>query len=139
TEALVTQAPEPAAPAPILLAQAPAPAKAPKKPAPAASQGTVKTMTPEVAKLVERMQAFYEATADFSADFEQAYTYQTFKRTQTSSGTVIFKKPGLMRWEYLKPSKCTFVLAGNKVYAYEPEARTLSVAAMDTSQLSASV
>ena len=140
TEALVAQVPELAPPAPILLAQAPKPTPAAKKPAaPPPSTSSNKKMTSEVAKLVERMQAFYEATEDFRADFEQAYTYQTFKRTQTSSGTVIFKKPGLMRWEYLKPSKRTFVLAGNKVYAYEPEARTLSVAAMDTSQLSASV
>src|SRR5690606_7168191 len=96
-------------------------------------------MTPEVAKLVERMQAFYEKTEDFQADFTQRYTYKTFKRTQTSSGKVVFKKPGLMRWDYKKPSARSFLLAGNKVYAHDPEARTLTVAAMDSSQLSASV
>src|SRR5690606_18361481 len=131
--------PEPAAPAPILLAHAPAPAKAPTNPAPAASQGSATTMTAAVAKRVERLQSSYEATAGCSAAFEQAYTYLPVKRTDTASGTVIFKKPGLMRWEYLKPSKRTFVLAGNRVYAYAPEARTLSVAAMETSQHSASV
>jgi outer membrane lipoprotein carrier protein len=44
-----------------------------------------------------------------------------------------------MRWEYEKPSKRTFVLAGEKVYAYDPEAQTLSVGRIDTTQLSASV
>lgn len=137
TEALVAQAPELASPTPILLAQAPT--SQATKPKATSAKASAKGVTAEVSKLVNRMQSFYESTGDFRADFEQAYTYETFKRTQTSSGTVIFKKPGLMRWEYLKPSKRTFVLAGNKVYAYEPEAKTLNVAAMDTSQLSASV
>lgn len=93
----------------------------------------------DVKPLVERMQAFYEKTNDFKADFKQDYKYKTFRRTQSSSGTVIYKKPGLMRWEYEKPSKRTFVLAGNKVYAHDPEAQSLTVAGVDTSKLSASV
>lgn len=115
--------------------QAPAPA-APKAEAPKAPE---KKIAPEVKELVERMQAFYEKTQDFSADFKQDYQYKALRRTQTSTGTVIYKKPGLMRWEYLKPSARTFVLAGEKVYAYDPEAQTLSVGRIDTSQLSASV
>ncbi|ABF91806.1 outer membrane lipoprotein carrier protein LolA [Myxococcus xanthus DK 1622] len=114
-------------PAPTVQAAAPA--------APAAA----KPMTPEVKSLVDRMQAFYEKTGDFRAGFRQDYKYKTFRRTQTSEGTVTYKKPGLMRWEYLKPSPRTFVLAGNKVYAYDPAAQSLTVANVDTSQLSASV
>jgi outer membrane lipoprotein carrier protein len=52
---------------------------------------------------------------------------------------VSYKKPGLMRWEYENPSKRSFVLAGNKVYAYDPAAQTLTVGSIDTSKLSASV
>jgi len=115
--------------------QAPAPA-APKAEAPKAAE---KKMAPEVKDLVDRMQAFYEKTQDFTSDFKQDYKYKAMRRTQSSSGTVIYKKPGLMRWEYEKPSKRTFVLAGEKVYAYDPEAQTLSVGRIDTSQLSASV
>lgn len=121
--------------------QAPAPA-APKAEAPkaaAAPKASEKKVAPEVKELVERMQAFYEKTQDFSAEFKQDYKYKALRRTQTSTGTVIYKKPGLMRWEYQKPSTRTFVLAGEKVYAYDPEAQTLSVGRIDTSQLSASV
>jgi outer membrane lipoprotein carrier protein len=96
-------------------------------------------MLADVKLLVERVQSFYEKTQDFTADFRQDYTYKTFKRTQTSSGTVTFKKPGLMRWEYLKPSPKTFVLAGERVYAFDPEAKLLTRASIATSQLSASV
>lgn len=96
-------------------------------------------MAPEVKTLVDRMQAFYETTADFSADFRQDYFYKISKRSQTSTGTVIFRKPGLMRWDYAKPSPKTFVLAGTKVYMHDPEAKLLTVASIGTSKLSASV
>lgn len=96
-------------------------------------------MAPAVKTLVDRMQAFYETTHDFSADFRQDYFYKLSKRTQTSSGTVIFMKPGLMRWDYAKPSAKTFVLAGVKVYMHDPEAKLLTVASIGTSKLSASV
>ncbi|NMO15832.1 outer membrane lipoprotein carrier protein LolA [Pyxidicoccus fallax] len=122
-------------------AAAPQPGKAPEaKPAQAAAPAAKPApMTPEVKTLVDRMQAFYEKTGDFRAGFRQDYKYKTFRRTQTSEGTVTYKKPGLMRWEYQKPSARTFVLAGNKVYAHDPAAQTLTVANVDTSQLSASV
>ena len=44
-------------------------------------------MAPAVKTLVDRMQAFYETTSDFSADFRQDYFYKISKRTQTSTGT----------------------------------------------------
>lgn len=91
------------------------------------------------AALVDRMQAFYRATTEFSADFKQVYTYKSFNRTQTSSGRVIFKKPGKMRWDYAVPSPKTFVISGNYLYTYDPEAKTLTKAAVDADQLSTSV
>jgi outer membrane lipoprotein carrier protein len=129
--ASATPAPAPAAPAAPVAAPAPAPVAAP-----AVVKGSV---APEVKVLVERMQAFYEKTEDFKASFKQDYKYKLVHRTQTSTGTVTYKKPGLMRWEYEQPSKRTFVLAGNKVYAYDPEGQSLTVGSVDTSKLSASV
>lgn len=96
-------------------------------------------LAPDVKALVDRVQAFYEKTQDFTAEFKQEYTYKAFKRTQISSGTVTFKKPALMRWEYLKPSPKTFVLAGDRVFAYDPDAKLITRAALSTNQLSASV
>ncbi|HEY1417590.1 MAG TPA: outer membrane lipoprotein carrier protein LolA [Myxococcaceae bacterium] len=96
-------------------------------------------MAPEVKTLVDRMQGFYERTQDFTADFRQDYLYKTFNRTVISTGTVAFQKPAKMRWEYLTPSKRTFVLSGDRIYALDPDAQTLTKAALPTSQLSASV
>ena len=104
-------------------------------PAPAAAR----PMAPEVKALVDRMQGFYEKTQDFTADFRQEYVYKTFNRTVVSTGTVAFQKPAKMRWEYLTPSKRSFVLSGDRIYALDPDAQTLTKAALPTSQLSASV
>ena len=127
----------------VLAASATPQAEAPKAESPKAAATTAPAtpakMTPEVKNLVDRMQSFYEKTQDFTADFKQDYKYKVLHRTQSSTGKVIYKKPGLMRWEYEKPSVRTFVLAGEKVYAYDPEAQTLSVGHIDTNQLSASV
>jgi outer membrane lipoprotein carrier protein len=113
---------------PLLLVLAMAPAPAAERP-----------MSPEVKTLVERMQGFYERTQDFTADFKQEYLYKMFNRTVVSTGTVAFQKPAKMRWEYLTPSKRSFVLSGDRIYALDPEAQTLTKAALPTSQLSASV
>jgi outer membrane lipoprotein carrier protein len=107
-----------------------APEKKPAAPAPIA---------PEVKQLVDRIQAFYEKTQDFTADFEQRYTYTASKRKQTSTGKVLYKKPALMRWQYAGPSARTFVLAGEKVYMHDPGAMLLTKASIGTSKLSASV
>ncbi len=96
-------------------------------------------LAPDVKALVDRVQAFYEQTQDFTADFKQEYTYKAFKRTQVSTGTVTFRKPALMRWDYLKPAPKTFVLAGNRVFAHDPEAKLITRAALASNQLSASV
>ncbi|MCC6336240.1 MAG: outer-membrane lipoprotein carrier protein LolA [Myxococcales bacterium] len=107
------------------------------------AKASPRPMAPEVKDLVDRMQAFYEKTQDFSASFQQVYTYKTFKRVSKSSGKVTYKKPALMRWEYEtqdgKPSPRTFVLAGDRVYAFDPGAKLLTRAAISTNQLSASV
>jgi outer membrane lipoprotein carrier protein len=95
--------------------------------------------TDKAAALVEKVQAFYEKTDDFEASFTQAYSYKAFKRTQRSSGKVAFKKPALMKWEYLEPAPKTFVLSGEKMYAHDPEAKTLTRGELGANQLSASV
>jgi len=95
--------------------------------------------TAEVQAIVDRMQGFYERTQDFTANFRQDYAYKSFGRTVTSTGTVAFKKPAQMRWDYLTPSQRSFVLSGERVYAWDPQAKTLTRAAMPTSELSSSV
>lgn len=76
---------------------------------------------PDPATVVARVQSFYEKTQDFTAAFEQTYTYKVFGRAQKSSGRVYVKKPGRMRWEYEKPAPKRFVLDGKKLWIHDPE------------------
>ena len=96
-------------------------------------------LSPEVKALVDRVQAFYELTRDFTADFRQDYAYAASKRATSSSGTVTYRKPAQMRWEYAQPSPRTFVLTQDRVYMHDPEAKLVTRAALLTNQLSASV
>lgn len=96
-------------------------------------------LAPEVKALVDKVQAFYERTRDFTADFRQDYTYAAARRSTSSSGTVMYKRSAQMRWEYSKPSPRTFVLVQDRAYMYDPQAKLVTRASINTNQLSASV
>ncbi len=115
--------------------------KVPAKPAvlKGASAPAAAALAPEVKSVVEKLQKYYEATNDFTASFEQSYTYKTFHRTQESAGTVKFKKPAQMRWDYLTPSPRSFVLANDTAYMLDPEALTLTKSPLAQDKLSAAV
>lgn len=87
---------------------APAPAPASAEPADAAR---------EVARAV---QAFYDQTRDVSASFHQTYVSKLYKRTDRSSGRVVFKKPGMMRWDYAQPNGKVMASTGKTLTVYEP-------------------
>lgn len=79
------------------------------------------TPGPEAQALVRKVQTFYERTKDLQAKFQQTYTYSGFGRKQTSSGELLVKKPGMMRWEYKKPAPKVVVVKGNRLVQYEPD------------------
>ena len=58
------------------------------------------------------MQKVYDGTTEFTGNFTQKYTYTLLRRTQESKGSVKFKKPGLMRWDYAAPAAKSFVVDG---------------------------
>lgn len=77
--------------------------------------------SPSAADLAARVQAYYERTRDLEARFEQTYVYAGFGRRQVSSGTLRVKKPGMMRWDYEKPSRKVVAVKGSRLVQYEPE------------------
>jgi outer membrane lipoprotein carrier protein len=90
--------------------------------------------------LARRVQAYYEATRDLEAKFQQTYTYAGFGRRQVSSGTLRVKKPGMMRWDYEKPTAKTIAVKGSRLVQYEPEERQAYVdEKFDASAMSAAV
>jgi outer membrane lipoprotein carrier protein len=106
----------------VLLAAAPAPAP------------------DQAADLARKVQAYYEATRDLEAKFQQTYTYAGFGRRQVSSGTLRVKKPGMMRWDYEKPTAKTIAVKGARLVQYEPEEKQAYVdEKFDASAMSAAV
>jgi outer membrane lipoprotein carrier protein len=90
--------------------------------------------------LARKVQAYYEATRDLEAKFQQTYTYAGFGRRQVSSGTLRVKKPGMMRWDYEKPTAKTIAVKGARLVQFEPEEKQAYVdEKFDASAMSAAV
>lgn len=70
------------------------------------------------------LNSFYEKTTDFKADFKQVVNTKSPKRTFKRSGTVFFKRPGLMRWDYKVPEAVYYVSDGTILWAYDSEDRS---------------
>ncbi len=82
---------------------------------------------PTAADLARDLQRRYEQIRDFSADFEHRYEGGVLGKTITERGTLLVKKPGMMRWLYTSPEKKEFVSDGRTLYSYMPEDRQVIV------------
>jgi outer membrane lipoprotein carrier protein len=70
--------------------------------------------------IVTLVQTFYDQTQTLQAAFEQTRYTRLYDRYDRASGTVVFKKPGKMRWDYAKPNGQVFVSDGTKLLIYQP-------------------
>ncbi|MGB9712325.1 MAG: LolA family protein [Dissulfurimicrobium sp.] len=77
------------------------------------------------------LQRRYEKTNDIKADFVQETKPASVNESITATGTVYFKRPYLMRWEYKQPEPQLIVTSGSEVYVYEPEAKQVTVLARE--------
>jgi outer membrane lipoprotein carrier protein len=136
-------------------AAAPATAKAAAKPAatkspgataaapaapraiPEAASAAAAPARPPTAETVAKIQQVYEKTASLKAKFAQVMSGPMGKRQ--ASGTVLLKKPGMMRWDYEKPEKKLFVADGTTLWVYEPEDEQAYKQPLSGSQLPAQV
>ena len=60
-------------------------------------------------------------TADFSARFSQESALKALDITDTASGKVWFKHPGMMQWEYEQPEKYAIISDGKTLWIFRPE------------------
>jgi len=93
----------------------------------------------DVPAVVERVQKKYDGAADFRASFNQTLTNATFKRRSASTGEVLLKKPGRMRWNYKTPETKTYVSDGDVLWLYEPEDKQAFKQELKGSQLPAAL
>jgi signal peptidase II len=80
-------------------------------------------------QLIDQLQRKYDQIQSFTANFQQ--TLESRGITQTESGIVMMKKPGLMYWEYRNPREKYFVADGKKIYFYVPKEKQVLVSNMD--------
>ena len=66
-------------------------------------------------KVIERYSVF-----GFSAAFIQESVLKAMDITDTARGTVYFRRPGKMRWEYDKPEPQLIVSNGSNLWIYKP-------------------
>ena len=72
--------------------------------------------------IMARLQARYDETDGFRADFVQEVTSATLGQTLRSRGQVFFKKPGRMRWEFTEPQQL-LIADGSALWLYQPSER----------------
>jgi outer membrane lipoprotein carrier protein len=89
--------------------------------------------------VVGRMQKRYEQAVDFKAKFSQSLTNPTFGRNNVSTGELLVKKPGRMRWNYEKPEKKMYLSTGQVLWMYEPDEKQAVKQDLKGSQLPAAV
>jgi len=87
----------------------------------AAGGAAADSSSKETAEVVKKLQARYDATKDFTADFKQVVEVATLGQKLESTGKVYFKRPGKMRWEFLKPDVQTIVADGTTIWVHQPE------------------
>jgi outer membrane lipoprotein carrier protein len=81
-------------------------------------------------QLAAALQRKYDTVHTITADFTHAYTGGVLHKTITEQGHVAIQRPGLMRWEYVKPEHKLFVSDGVKVYSYIPADRQVIVSSV---------
>jgi outer membrane lipoprotein carrier protein len=72
------------------------------------------------AVVVGLVQSFYDQTKTLQAEFEQTRYTRLYDRYDRAKGKVVFKKPGMMRWDYAQPNGQVFVSNGKTLLIYQP-------------------
>lgn len=83
--------------------------------------------TPTLANIIALVQDRYDKTQDFKARFSQESTLKTANRTEREEGTVYFRNPKRMRWEYAIPKGKLLVINPEKAWLYLPDDRLVYV------------
>jgi outer membrane lipoprotein carrier protein len=78
--------------------------------------------TPPLDDLVEKIQSSYEKAEDLKAHFVQETTIKSIRKVEREEGTVYFKKPKKMFWDYNgKPKSKKLIINPRKAWLYIPE------------------
>lgn len=71
-------------------------------------------------EIMDRIEKRYAGNG-FSAYFVQESNIKAMDITDSASGKLFIKRPGMMRWEYEKPEKQIIITDGRELWIYRPE------------------
>lgn len=78
-----------------------------------------------VNEVVQALQDRYRSSKSLKATFLERYR-EGRRDVRIESGTVYFRRPGRMRWEYSSPEEKLFIADGNQLWFYVPADRTVT-------------
>jgi outer membrane lipoprotein carrier protein len=90
------------------------------RPSPAAAGGDAPEACPPATEIAQRLQARYDTTKNFRADFRQETKVAALGRGEEAFGTVVFMKPGRMHWEFQMPQRQSMIADGTTLWIYQP-------------------
>jgi outer membrane lipoprotein carrier protein len=85
---------------------------------------------PAHAGSIEKLRAFAAQTQSARADFSQRMLGKDGKLEQTSTGKLVFSRPGKFRWEYRKPYEQLIIGDGEKLWVYDKDLNQVTVKKM---------
>jgi len=88
-------------------------------PAPSAAAPAVEKSASGLDKLIDGVERRTSQIVDYEAKFHQEVTRKHLPRPLKRSGTVYFKKPGMMRWDYRVPERVYYISDGQVLWSYE--------------------
>lgn len=94
---------------------------------------------PTAEELAKKVQAFYDSTKTFQAQFTQTYTIKVQNVKKVSTGKVTFEKPGKMSFRYDAPNGNRVVSDGSVIRIYEKDSEQLYESPMGKSQYPAAL
>ncbi len=74
-----------------------------------------------------KLQEAYDQTLSFTADFTQTTSMKLSRRQRKGLGSLVIKKPGLMRWDYQEPDHQVLVCDGEEMSMYFSSAQQMIV------------
>jgi outer membrane lipoprotein carrier protein len=94
---------------------------------PGASQSPSKQNSDSAKSLAHLLEEHYRQPRTLQAIFLERYS-EGEKQARVESGTVFFRRPGQMRWEYDSPEKKLFLVDGKTTWFYVPYDHTVTKA-----------
>jgi outer membrane lipoprotein carrier protein len=80
---------------------------------------TPKEKPNDLETILKGVESRYSVTG-FSANFFQESTLKAMDITDTASGRIVVKRPGMMRWEYDTPEKQLIITDSKNLWIYRP-------------------